>query len=96
MSQIITLAPSTTRLSVANVITELQNRGWKTLADRIFKAYETHYGSGTVGDSLISGSALQLSIIAYKIKTGGHATLTPTSLYKEIVEGCIKRMPASW
>jgi hypothetical protein len=96
MSQIITLAPSTTRLSAANVITELRNRGWKTLADRIFKAYETHNGSGTVGDSLISGTALQQAIIAYKIKTGGHATLNLLSLYKEIVEGCIKRMPASW
>lgn len=96
MTQTITLAPSTTRLSAAYVITELRNRGWKTLADRIFKAYETHNGSGTVGDRLITGSVLQLSIIAYKVKTGGHATLTPVSLYKEIVEGCQKRIPATW
>jgi hypothetical protein len=96
MNQVITLAPSTTRLSAEYVITELRNRGWKTLADRIFKSYETHYGSGTVGDTLITGSVLQLSIIAYKVKTGGHATLTPTALYKEIVEGCMKRMPSTW
>ena len=96
MNQVITLAPSTTRLSAAYVITELRNRGWKTLADGIFKLCETHDGSGTVGDTLITGSVLQLAIIAYKVKTGGHATLTPVGLYKEIVEGCLKRIPASW
>jgi hypothetical protein len=96
MNQVITIDPTTTRLSVAYVITELKNRGWQTLAERIFNAYETHYGSGTVGERLISGSALQQAIIAYKIKTGGHATLNLLGLYKEIIEGCQKRIPATW
>jgi ribosomal protein L18 len=99
MSQIITLDPSTTRLSVAYVITELRNRGWKNLADNLFKAYETHYGSGRVDEStMIAGNRLRLAILL-EVQSRPRKednTDMSRSLYKEIVEGCQKRIPATW
>jgi hypothetical protein len=98
MNQVITLSPTTTRLSVAYVIVELRNRGWKTMADNLFKAYETHYGSGKVDEAtLIDGNRLRLAILLeLQSRRTDNASFLYENLYKVLVEACQKRIPATW
>jgi hypothetical protein len=82
---------NTYRLSVATVVTQLRNRGWQTLANRLAVRHASYYGSGVIAEgATISGAQFKLDLFMYELSKGDtlRSTDNGDGLLKIMVEAC--------